>query len=63
MIKPLHPTLKACKCGFIGSRAQLYKHLDLVSLLYLSSDPKAFWNDHGESVLNVDDPRLLELFK
>jgi hypothetical protein len=25
---PLHPTLKKCKCGYIGTRSQLYKHFD-----------------------------------
>jgi hypothetical protein len=59
---PLHPTLKACKCGFIGTRSQLYKHFNreqepvdgLVDM-----DARTFFTLHGEVPLNEDDPRTL----
>jgi hypothetical protein len=59
MIKQLHPTLKACKCGFIGSRKMLYKHFDSTLDIW-PKETKGFFNVHGEVVLNVDDPRLAE---
>jgi hypothetical protein len=55
MIKPLHPTLKACHCGFIGTRSALYKHLDFEVKNYTNA--KEFFNQHGEAVLDVIDPR------
>ena len=52
---PLHPTLKACKCGFIGTRSALYKHFKLWKY---NMTPKGFFEEHGEVPLNEDDPRL-----
>jgi hypothetical protein len=60
---PLHPTLKACKCGFIGTKRNLYKHFDSQygkfgnDLMRLQSD---FFIYHGEVPLNEDDPRIIE---
>jgi len=54
MIKQLHPTLKRCKCGFIGTRSALYKHFEPLTKL---SD---FTTKHGEVPLNEDDPRIIE---
>jgi hypothetical protein len=59
-IKKLHPTLKACKCGFMGSRTGLYNHLkqterNVVKIMgYSWSD---YYAKHGEVPLNEDDPR------
>jgi hypothetical protein len=59
MIKPLHPTLKACRCGFIGPRSAFYKHLDFEVKNYTAA--RLFFLDHGEVPLNSDDPRLADL--
>ena len=56
MTKQLHPTLKACNCGFIGPRTQFYKHMDL--MVKEHSNAKEFFKSHGEAVLNFDDPRV-----
>jgi hypothetical protein len=64
----LHPTLKACKCGFIGGRTQLYNHLKHAMLNYIGDGTPAsntdawrrYFNEHGESVLNEGDPRVLQ---
>jgi len=56
MIKSLHPTLKACHCGFIGTKPQFYEHMNVLIKQYTSA--KQFFTEHGESILNVDDPRL-----
>ena len=61
MIKQLHPTLKACKCGYIGNKQSLYKHFEHVRTQLQSHYPSQedqFYFQHGESILNVDDPRL-----
>jgi hypothetical protein len=55
MIKKLHPTLKACACGFIGTRSQLYNHLRCPQL---GATAREFFTLHGEVPLNEDDPRL-----
>lgn len=58
MIRKLHPTLKACKCGFIGVRSSLYKHFDNeLTEWKLSGDQKSFYIHHGEVPLNENDPR------
>jgi hypothetical protein len=71
-IKKLHPTLKACKCGFIGTRGQLYIHFsdaqsklaeELRSEMGVGVATKVkfnqrYYSEHGEVVLNEDDPRL-----
>jgi hypothetical protein len=57
MIKQLHPTLKACKCGLIASRTELYKHFDATR--FSDGQPVKGWFDmHGEVPLNMDDLRL-----
>jgi hypothetical protein len=56
MIRSLHPTLKACKCGYIGSRSMFYKHMDAEVTNYTSA--QQFFINHGEAVLNIDDPRV-----
>jgi hypothetical protein len=56
VIKQLHPTLKACACGYIGSRTQLYKHFD-TEHKQLGSSLK-FFAKHGEVPLNLGDARL-----
>lgn len=53
----IHPSLKACKCGFIGTRAQLYKHFDHWKDICRELG-ESFVHKHGESLLLVDDPRL-----
>jgi len=59
MIKQLHPTLKACKCGWIGKRSGLYRHFtEMQQYLTTTKRPELMCVLHGESVLNVDDPRL-----
>lgn len=58
MIKPLHPTLKKCKCGFTGSRHALYKHFELFKNLH-TGDGTSFFDKHGEVPLNIDDPVFL----
>lgn len=55
MTKLLHPTLKACHCGFIGVRNEFYKHMDAEVKNY--TDARLFFESHGEAVLNSDDPR------
>lgn len=57
MIKQLHPTLKKCKCGFIGKRNELYKHLDRARSAF-DPNSKNFFKFHGEVPLNVDDPSI-----
>lgn len=54
---PLHPTLKACKCGMIGTKTQFYSHMDQWGKLYEESKLPNFWKDHGEVPINADDPR------
>jgi len=70
MIKQLHPTLKACKCGMVGTRSQLYKHFDYfyrklaVEVATRRSDKtlnQLFFTSHGEVPLNEDDPRTHQL--
>ncbi len=58
-ISRLHPTLKACECGFIGTKRAFYRHLDTTEEDYrtLGKFPD-FYVDHGEVPLNEDDPRL-----
>jgi hypothetical protein len=56
MTKSLHPTLKACHCGFIGSRKAFYDHMNATVKEYTAA--RLFFLEHGEAVLNSDDPRL-----
>lgn len=70
--KPSHPTLKACKCGYVGSRSQLYKHFDYfhrklaVEVATGRSHQtlnQLFFATHGEVPLNEDDPKLLQYYQ
>lgn len=54
---PLHPTLKACKCGKIFTRVELYKHIDR-EYNPRNADHTQFWANHGEVPLRADDPRV-----
>jgi len=60
IMSKLHPTLKACKCGYIGVRKDLYRHLDQVQAHYRRCEMTTgeFFADHGEVPLNEDDSRL-----
>lgn len=60
MIKQLHPTLKACKCNYIGTKRELYKHFDDTrrTMKAMGEPAREFFVAHGEVPLNVDDPRL-----
>lgn len=60
MIKPLHPSLKACKCGYICTKRELYKHFDDIrrTMKALNEPAREFFAGHGEVPLNVDDSRL-----
>ena len=50
MIRPLHPTLKKCKCGFIGNRHALYKHFDTIKRV----EGTLNMSQHGEVPLHID---------
>lgn len=53
--QPLHPTLKKCKCGFIGTRTQLYRHFDAERFTAAGIPINGFFARHGEVPLhNVD---------
>lgn len=58
-ISKLHPTLKLCKCGFIGNRSRFYAHMDNARrLLACHGDRlRELYVCHGELPLNEDDPR------
>ena len=60
MIKQLHPSLKACKCGLICTKRELYKHFDDTrrTMKAFGEPAREFWAGHGEVPLNVDDSRL-----
>jgi hypothetical protein len=54
-IQRLHPTFKACSCGFVGTKTQFYRHIGEWMKQY--TDSKKFFKDHGEVPINEDDPR------
>lgn len=57
-IQKLHPTLKKCKCGFIGNRGQLYKHLEHEKATWPETAPEAiktYFQLHGEVPINEDE--------
>ena len=58
-VKRLHPTLKKCACGFVGTKHELYKHFDSERKDYdgvwPGFLPKDFWTKHGEVPLNEDE--------
>src|SRR6266478_6090809 len=58
MIKTLHPSLKACKCGYIGTRSELYRHFAQANSGIVKLSNAEFFGRHGEVPLNVDDPRV-----
>lgn len=47
-IKKLHPTLKKCACGWVGSKRDLYIHFAELRRSHL------FYYEHGEVPLNED---------
>jgi hypothetical protein len=57
--KKLHPTLKKCACGWIGTKTGFYDHIDDAEASEDSS-AKEFWTKHGEVPCNVDDPEVEE---
>lgn len=61
--QPLHPTLKKCACGYIGTKRELYKHFDDVKrMLTAHGEPmREFLVCHGEVPLRPNDPKLVEL--
>ncbi len=58
MIKTLHPSLKACKCGYVGTRSELYRHLAQANNGIVKLSNAEFFGRHGEVPLNADDPRV-----
>lgn len=60
--KPLHPTLKKCKCNYIGTKRELYKHFDDTrrTMKAMGEPAREFFVAHGEVPLNADDPRVSE---
>lgn len=58
--QPMHPTLKKCKCHYIGTKRELYKHFDDVRrrMKQFNEPAREFFAGHGEVPLNVDDPKL-----
>jgi hypothetical protein len=55
----LHPTLKLCHCGFIGTRNDFYDHMKIKERMHLffGGTLKEHYANHGERVLDEDDPR------
>jgi hypothetical protein len=53
-VKQLHPTLKKCACGWIGTKTKFFDHIDEAEGLEGLS-AKEFWTKHGEIPLNVGD--------
>ena len=54
-IQRLHPTFRACRCGFVGTKTQFYNHMGEWTKHF--SNAKAFFAEHGEVPINEDDPR------
>lgn len=55
MVKRLHPTLKACACGFVGTKNEFLKHMEAKERLAIfMRQTDAFWKEHGEIPLNED---------
>jgi hypothetical protein len=44
--RQMHPTLKACACGFVGNKYELEKHFAGESTS--GQSPREFWTQHGE---------------
>jgi len=55
-IQRLHPTIKGCRCGFIGTKTQLYNHLGEWTKHYKTS--KEFFAEHSEVPINENDPKV-----
>ncbi len=57
---PLHPSLKKCKCGYIGTKRELYKHFDDIrrTMKAMNESAREFFAGHGEVPLRTDDPKL-----
>jgi hypothetical protein len=58
----LHPTLKLCGCGFIGTKKEFLDHIEIQEKMakFLRVSSRQFWETHGERVLNEGDPRADE---
>jgi hypothetical protein len=57
--RSLHPTLKACKCGKVFTRSQLYRHFGALLAYYKQhGNQAAYPTMHGEVPLFVGDPRV-----
>ena len=55
MIKQLHPTLKACNCGFVGTKTAFLNHMESKERLAIfMCQTDKFWKEHGEIPLNED---------
>lgn len=54
-VKRLHPTLKKCACGFVGTRTEFYNHLAFGEELETQAEMNAFWTKHGEIPYNIGD--------
>ena len=56
-IRKLHPTLKKCRCGFIGTKHVFMGHMDtlLAARRAGGEKPEIFWSQHGEVPLNEDE--------
>lgn len=58
-IRPLHPRLKKCACGLVGTKDEVYRHLEVgdqqAKALRMT---KEFWTEHGEIPFNEGDEIL-----
>jgi hypothetical protein len=60
--RKLHPTLKICRCGFIGTSSAFHNHMEVQERELVHRTGRmsicAFFERHGESLLYEDDERL-----
>jgi len=55
VVKQLHPTLKACNCGFVGTKLAFLNHMEAKERLAIfMRQTDKFWREHGEIPLNED---------
>jgi len=55
VVKQLHPTLKACGCGFVGTKTEFMNHMEAKERLAIfMRQTDQFWKEHGEIPLNED---------
>jgi hypothetical protein len=62
-IKRLHPTLKKCACGFVGSKHLFLQHMDVMLMSARSGgeDAKVFWQKHGEVPYNIENNEMVDI--